>query len=228
MDDKDFSMTQSFYARTGKRWFDAACSLLGLIVLSPLLLLAALAIKLTSRGPVFFRQVRIGRYEKPFRIFKFRTMLGNGGARGPLLTAAGDPRVTRVGGWLRKTKADEFPQLINVFVGEMSLVGPRPEVPAYTAGYSEAEKAVFLIRPGITGPAANNFVHEEELLADQLDKEVFYVTTVLPAKLRIDLNYCHEIRFLQDLRIIFATFAKVFGKTAGLPKPVFGAPQKQN
>lgn len=221
-------MTQSFYSRTGKRWFDASCSLIGLIVLSPLFLLLALAIKLSSRGSVFFRQVRIGRNERPFRIFKFRTMVENGSSHGPPLTAAGDSRITAIGRWLRRTKADELPQLINVLLGQMSLVGPRPEVPTYIATYSPTQKAIFLIRPGITGPATNSFANEEDLLADQSDPEGFYISTIIPAKLLMDLNYSQEITLFQDLRNISLTIAKVFGKTAGLAKPALGAPQKQN
>lgn len=213
-------MNQTLYSSLGKRWLDATCALLGLVVLSPLFLVLALAVKLTSRGPVFFRQVRVGRSCMPFRIFKFRTMAAKREGNEPLVTAAGDSRITTLGRLLRKTKADELPQLINVLTGDMSLVGPRPEVPEFAAAYSEMQKRVFRVRPGITGPAANDYVHEEELLAAQPDKETFYRLTILPAKLEKDLSYCENVRFLEDLRIIFATFAKVFSRTVQLAKPV--------
>lgn len=221
-------MTQTFYARIGKRWLDAAGAFAGLIVLSPFFLLAALAIKLASRGPVFFRQVRVGRFGKIFRIFKFRSMKVVDAGSESLLTAAGDPRINSVGRWLRKTKADELPQLINVLLGEMSLVGPRPEVPKYAAAYSERQRQVLLTKPGITGPAANNYVNEEELLADQADKNNFYITTLLPAKLEIDLGYCEDVRLVEDIRIIFATFRNVFFRTRGLSKPILSIPERPN
>jgi lipopolysaccharide/colanic/teichoic acid biosynthesis glycosyltransferase len=220
-------MTETFYSRTGKRWLDAAAAFTGLIALSPLFLLAALAIKLTSRGPVFFRQIRVGRFAHPFRIFKFRSMRVMDAPSESLLTSAGDSRITSVGKWLRKTKADEFPQLINVLLGEMSLVGPRPEVPRYVAAYSERQRWVLFAKPGITSPAANQYVNEEELLAEQADQENFYLTAILPAKLEIDLAYCGNIRFSEDLRIIFATFRNVFFKTPAVAKSLAHLPQEQ-
>jgi lipopolysaccharide/colanic/teichoic acid biosynthesis glycosyltransferase len=220
-------MTQTFYSRIGKRWLDAAAALAGLIILFPLFLAAAIAIKLASRGPVFFRQVRIGQFGKPFRIFKFRSMKVANAVNESLLTAAGDPRINSVGRWLRKTKADEFPQLINVLLGEMSLVGPRPEVPRYAAAYSEKQRQVLLAKPGITGPAANDYVNEEELLAGQDDKDNFYITILLPAKLEMDLGYCKRVRFAEDLKIIFATFWNVFFRTRRLPKPLLRLPERQ-
>ncbi len=195
-------MTQTFYARAGKRWLDAAAAFVGLIAMSPLFLLVALAIKITSRGPVFFRQVRVGQFGKTFRIFKFRSMHVVTNADESLLTAAGDSRITAVGRLLRRTKADEFAQLLNVLAGDMSLVGPRPEVPKYVAAYSEEERQVLLAKPGITGPAAVKFVNEEELLAGQPDIDTFYLNTLLPAKLALDLAYCANVRLLEDLKII--------------------------
>jgi lipopolysaccharide/colanic/teichoic acid biosynthesis glycosyltransferase len=221
-------MTQTFYARSGKRWLDVAGAFFGLIILSPIFLLAALTIKLASRGPVFFRQVRVGRFGKTFRIFKFRSMKVVDAGSESLLTAAGDPRINSVGRWLRKTKADEFPQLINVLLGEMSLVGPRPEVPKYTAAYSEMQRQVLLVKPGITSPAANNYVNEEELLADQLDKDTFYLKTLLPAKLESDLAYCEDVRFAEDMKIIFVTFWNVFFRTRAPSKPLLRIPERQS
>lgn len=201
-------MPQSFYVRHGKRWFDAVCSLVGIVLLAPLFVVVAIAIRISSRGPSFFRQVRTGQFEKPFRIFKFRTMrvVGASGS-GSLLTAAGDARIFALGAWLRKTKTDELPQLFNVLNGDMSLVGPRPEVPQFTEKYSEVQKRVFVCKPGITGPSAN--AYEEELIASQTDKEQFYLSTVMPAKLEIDVAYCQNVSFSRDLSLIVMTITTV-------------------
>ena len=142
--------------------------------------------------------------------------IDNGG-QSSNLTATGDPRITQLGSWLRKTKLDELPQLLNVLLGDMSLVGPRPEVPEFTATYSEAQKAVLEVRPGITGPSAN--VYEEELLSRQSNKEKFYQETVLPAKLKIDLNYCENISFSHDLNVLLLTFAKIFKRIYEMCRP---------
>ncbi len=205
--------TSSLYLRSGKRWLDVTCTAVGLIVLSPLLAIVAAAVKLTSRGPALFRQIRLGQFGKPFWMFKFRTMV-EGASAGSSLTAAGDPRITPLGAWLRKTKIDELPQLFNVFLGDMSLVGPRPEVPEYTAGYTERQKRVFAAKPGVTGPSIN--VYEEELLARQFDKESFYLKTILPAKLEIDIQYAESVTFRGDLKLILATFPKIFGRLRDL------------
>src|SRR6266853_4051106 len=200
-------MSQAFYARTRKRIFDLVCAFSGLIVLSLPLLLVALLIRLSSHGPALFRQIRVGQFGKAFRIFKFRTMRTESTGRGAALTAAGDPRITPIGGFLRKSKIDELPQLINVLIGDMSLVGPRPEVAEYVAMYTEAQKCVLLAKPGMTGSSAN--VYEEEVLASHSDPEAFYLAMVLPAKLQIDLSYCESIRFGDDLRLIGTTFANI-------------------
>lgn len=220
-------MRETLYFRFGKRWFDATIAFAALVPLAPLFLLVAVAIKLTSRGPVFFRQVRTGQFERPFRIFKFRTMTGESRGRGSLLTATGDPRITPLGRWLRKTKIDELPQLINVVSGDMSLVGPRPEVPEYVARYSERQKQTLRVRPGITGPAANNYIDEEQLLSCQPDKEAFYLTSILPAKLEHDIAYSGRVGFRKDLLIIFETVAKVCSRFFGFAKPALQAPQGQ-
>jgi len=200
-------MNSTFYVVFGKRLFDAITCSAALFVLSPLLLLVGIAVRLTSDGPALFSQTRIGRFERPFRIFKFRTMQVTRGDSGSLITAAGDSRVTPLGRWLRVTKIDELPQLLNVVVGQMSLVGPRPEVPKYTATYSDRQKHIFLVRPGITSLGIN--FDEERLLADAADKESLYVSTILPAKLAADLAYCERISFVEDQRVIFETVAKV-------------------
>jgi FlaA1/EpsC-like NDP-sugar epimerase/lipopolysaccharide/colanic/teichoic acid biosynthesis glycosyltransferase len=207
----------SFYRRSGKRCFDAIAAFFGLLVLLPVFLLVGIVIKLTSRGPAFFRQLRVGRLGKPFYIFKFRTMVQHSASAAPLLTAAGDSRITPAGKSLRTTKIDELPQLINVLLGEMSIVGPRPEVPKYTADYTDAQKAILWERPGITGPSAN--VYEEELLAVQSDQESYYVSTILPAKLAIDLQYCENISFFGDITLIFQTFVKIFTRLHSGSKP---------
>lgn len=203
--------TDSFYFQTGKRLFDFACASVGLIALSPLLAIVGLAVKLTSHGPVLFTQFRVGQFGKPFRILKFRTMRHQAGETASLLTASGDSRITPIGKLLRKTKIDELPQLINVLLGDMSLVGPRPEVPRYVAAYTERQRTILALKPGITGLSTHQFRNEEELLAQQQNKEEFYMTTVLPAKLDIDLAYCGRITFWRDLRVIFATLAGLSG-----------------
>lgn len=207
-------MKSTFYTRIGKRWIDVIVSLAGLLLLSPLLLAVAIAVNLSSPGGAFFSQTRTGRFGRPFRIFKFRTMTLDPAGPGSLLTAAGDPRITPLGRWLRKIKLDELPQLFNVLLGHMSLVGPRPEVPLYTARYSPRQKQILLVRPGITSPQIN--FDEEELLAASPDKEKFYLTTILPAKLELDHAYCDNIGFLEDRRIVLQTTAQVVRRMFGL------------
>jgi lipopolysaccharide/colanic/teichoic acid biosynthesis glycosyltransferase len=219
-------MNKTFYTGHGKRAVDLIGSIFGLIVLAPLFAIIAVLVKATSRGPVFFRQVRVGRFEVPFRIFKFRSMTGGGSGRGALLTTACDPRVTSVGRWLRASKLDELPQLINVLLGQMSLVGPRPEVSEYVATYSEEQRRVLLLKPGITGLVAMNNVQEEELLAAQEDKHHFYQSVLLPAKLRLDILYCENVRLAEDLRIIFGTFFKIFQRSPGARSPIVQAAEK--
>lgn len=203
------------YVRIGKRIFDTLAALIGLVVLSPILLVCAGAVRLDSPGPIVFRQRRVGRYGKTFRIFKFRTMIDRRRKGGPSLTASGDARITRVGKILRKTKLDEIPQLLNVVRGEMSLVGPRPEVPEYTMQYTPEEWTVLAVRPGITGPASLAFVNEERLLASAANPEEFYVTTIMRQKLQLDLAYCRKVSFFEDARIILHTAACVAGLRPG-------------
>jgi lipopolysaccharide/colanic/teichoic acid biosynthesis glycosyltransferase len=220
-------MNRTFYTKGGKRALDIALAVPGLMVLSPFFLVAGAAVRITSPGPAFFRQVRVGQHEKPFRIFKFRTMFvqSEKSNRETFLTAAGDPRITPFGRWLRKTKVDELPQLINVLVGDMSMVGPRPEVPAYTNTYDERQRTIFFAKPGVTGPSAN--VHEEELIASHPDKDNFYLTTVMPAKLEIDIAYCENIGFAGDVRQIVKTVATVVLRIVETYKPRFGASPKR-
>jgi len=201
-------MIESFYTSSGKRIFDATVSGLGLVALSPLLLLVAVAVRISSPGPALFRQIRTGQFGRPFRILKFRSMRPAPAGKGALLTATGDPRITGLGYWLRKTKIDELPQLVNVLLGEMSLVGPRPEVPVYTAQYNDRQKRVLLAKPGITSPEIN--FDEELLMAAHPDKEGLYLKEILPAKLEFDLAYSEDIRFFKDLRIVLHTVARLF------------------
>jgi lipopolysaccharide/colanic/teichoic acid biosynthesis glycosyltransferase len=188
-----------------KRAFDVVASLAGLVVLLPLLLLVALLIKLTSPGPVFFRQVRAGRGGRPFRIIKFRTMTADAPSRGPTITVEGDPRITPVGRVLRRTKVDELPQLLNVLAGEMSLVGPRPEVPHIVDRFPEDYRELLTVRPGITDPASLRFASEEQILSSVGDWERHYQEEVLPEKIRLSREYLRSATFLSDLRIILAT-----------------------
>ncbi|MCO5273626.1 MAG: sugar transferase [Flavobacteriales bacterium] len=194
-----------------KRAFDMAFSLVLLVLLLPLLLVFALAVALTSPGGAFFRQVRVGRGGREFRLLKFRSMRPGSEAKGQLTIGGRDPRITAVGYILRKTKLDELPQLWNVLLGDMSVVGPRPEVPKYVALYTEEQRHVLNVRPGITGMASIDYIDENELLARTSDPEQAYINEVMPAKLALDLRYVRERNFLLDLRIILATVRKVFG-----------------
>jgi lipopolysaccharide/colanic/teichoic acid biosynthesis glycosyltransferase len=196
-------------AKMLKRTFDILASLLGLAVLAPFGLFVALAIKLDSRGPVFFRQLRVGRNFCPFRIYKFRTMVADAPARGGQLTAGADPRITRVGRRLRKFKIDELPQLINVLVGDMSLVGPRPEVPKYVELFADDYRDILSVRPGITDPASVKYRDENEILATAADPEAAYVEKILPEKIALAREYIERSSFLYDLGIIFQTLVRI-------------------
>ena len=203
--ERDFGVRKGFYIRFGKRILDIIGAAAALVIASPILFLCAVLVRLESRGPAFFRQWRVGQNGKPFRVIKLRTMVHGADTQGPKITASGDPRITTVGRFLRKTKLDELPQLFNVLRNEMSLVGPRPEVPEYTLKYSLAERKVLDAKPGITGPASLAHINEEQLLARRPDKERFYVTTIMRRKLQLDLAYCRKISLLEDLKSIFQT-----------------------
>lgn len=188
-----------------KRAFDLFWSILGLALLSPLLALVALAVKLEDGGPVFFRQVRIGRGGHPFRIWKFRTMVVDAERQGRAITVGRDPRITRTGGYLRRTKLDEIPQLLNVLAGEMSLVGPRPEVPRYVELYSDPQRAILALRPGITDLASIKYRNESDLLAQAENPDETYVQVLLPDKIRINLAYASRAGLWSDFLVILAT-----------------------
>lgn len=189
-----------------KRLFDIIASGIGLLVLSPLFLILAIWIKLDSKGPVFYRQVRVGLHNKDFRIFKFRSMRV-GADKGSLVTIGGrDPRITRSGYIIRKLKLDELPQLINVFVGDMSLVGPRPEVRHYVNYWTPEQMHVLDVRPGITDPASIKFRNENELMEQAEDPEDYYINVIMQEKLKLYLDYVEHHSFWGDIGLIFKTF----------------------
>jgi lipopolysaccharide/colanic/teichoic acid biosynthesis glycosyltransferase len=197
-----------------KRAFDMACAALGLLLLSPLMLIIAAWIKLDTPGPVFFRQERVGRGGRLFRIHKFRTMVADAPQRGGEITLAGDPRITRAGQGLRRTKLDELPQLIDVLAGTMSLVGPRPEVPRYVALYpADLRDKVLSVRPGITYRGSIDYRDEGALFGAASDAERTYTEVLLPAKLRLAADYVDHATFAHDLRLIALTLkALVFDR----------------
>ncbi|MEO6278320.1 sugar transferase [Roseateles sp.] len=190
-----------------KRLFDIVCAALGLLLLTPLLVAAALWVKLDSPGPALFRQTRVGRHGVPFTIHKFRTMRV---APGAAITVGADPRITRAGRWLRASKLDELPQLWDVLRGVMSLVGPRPELPHYVVLYpADLREQVLAVRPGITDPASLAFSQEAALLAEAADPEREYREVILPAKLKLSAAYAAKASLLTDLRVILRTLVRV-------------------
>ena len=192
-----------------KRLFDIIASCAGLLCLSPLFVVIGIWIKLDSPGPVFYRQVRVGRNNQDFRIFKFRSMRVGADKKGLITVGGHDPRVTRSGYFIRKYKLDEFPQLINVFIGDMSLVGPRPEVRHYVDLYTPEQMHVLDVRPGITSLASIRYRNENELLDQAENPEQYYIQTVMPHKLAIDLEYVRNASFLYDIKLIFSTLKHI-------------------
>lgn len=188
-----------------RRIFDLFFSILGLLVLLPVFSVIAILIKLDDMGSVFFRQERVGYKGKTFFMLKFRTMVKDAQNLGGQLTIGRDPRITRAGYWLRKTKLDEFPQLVNVLRGEMSLVGPRPEVPRYVALYNVEQRRVLDLMPGITDPASIKFHNESEILAKSPQPEQTYIQDIMPEKIRLNLDYARGKTIFKDLGIIFKT-----------------------
>jgi lipopolysaccharide/colanic/teichoic acid biosynthesis glycosyltransferase len=194
------------YKLFGKRLFDLVFSFLGLVVCLPVFLIVSFLIKIDSPGPVFFMQKRMGRNGVLFSLFKFRTMLRDNVAEGLMFEPGKKSRVTGVGRFLRQTKIDELPQLLNVFVGDMSLVGPRPEVPKYRDFYSGENAVVLTLRPGITDAASLKYRHEEEQLASAQDSEKFYTEVILPDKLKLNRDYVNNgIGFVKDVVIVLKT-----------------------
>jgi lipopolysaccharide/colanic/teichoic acid biosynthesis glycosyltransferase len=192
-----------------KRLFDIVASAIGLLVLWPVFLVIAVLITLEDGGPVFYRQERIGYKGRPFKIWKFRTMVVNADKLGKPLTVGRDPRITRVGYWLRKFKLDELPQLLNVLLGEMSLVGPRPEVPQYVALYTPEQRKVLDLVPGITDPASIKFANEAELLAEASNPEKFYIEHIMPTKIRLNMEYASHATLWSDILVILKTLVRI-------------------
>ncbi len=192
-----------------KRSFDIVFSLIGLILLMPLFFVVAVLIKLSSSGPIFYLQMRVGLNGNDFKLYKFRTMMVDADKKGLLTVGGRDPRVTSIGYYLRKFKIDELPQLMNVLFGSMSFVGPRPEVRKYVDMYTEEQKNVLSIKPGITDYASLEYFNENDLLSRSENPEQVYIQEVLPAKLKLNLKYMREAGFFTDLKIIFRTLARI-------------------
>lgn len=193
-----------------KRFFDFIASLIGLIFLLPLFLLISLLVKIDSRGTVFYLQSRVGLFNKDFKLMKFRTMKPDSDKKGLLTVGHNDQRITKVGFYLRKYKLDELPQLLNVFIGDMSLVGPRPEVRKYVDMYSKEQLKVLSVKPGITDLASIRYSDENILLAGQTNPEQFYINTILQDKLSLNLEYVKKNNLIRDIKIIFLTMRKVW------------------
>jgi len=194
-----------------KRLFDICFSFIGLLLSFPLFLFISLFIVADSRGGVFFLQNRVGRHGKSFRLMKFRTMRPGADKKGELTIGSRDKRITRIGYFLRKYKLDELPQLLNVFIGDMSFVGPRPEVPFYVALYTEEQRKVLNVKPGLTDPASLYFFHENELLGKSSDPEKTYIEEIMPNKLEMSLKYVEQQSFTGDLKLIVSTIFRLFG-----------------
>lgn len=188
-----------------KRFFDIIVSLIGLVILCPLLLLLAIIIKIDSNGPVFFTQVRIGREGREFKIFKFRTMVVDAEKQGMQITVGKDKRITKSGHFLRKTKLDELPQLINVIKGDMSFVGPRPEVPKYVALYDKQQRKILKVRPGITDLASIEYRDENTLLGKSNNPEGTYIEEIMPRKINLNIEYLSKMSVVYDIQLILKT-----------------------
>ena len=195
-----------------KRIFDFALSLLGIIILLPLFAIISLLIIFDSPGGILYLQTRVGKNNKDFKLFKFRTMKTDSDKKGLLTVGNTDSRITHTGLWLRKYKLDELPQLVNVLLGNMSLVGPRPEVRKYVELYSSEQKKVLSVKPGITDNASIEYADENELLSKQAEPENFYISEVMPAKLKINLEYISNQSVVEDFQIILKTFFRIFKK----------------
>ncbi|MBN1062923.1 sugar transferase [Clostridium botulinum] len=191
-----------------KRIFDFVCSTLGIIILSPIFILISIMIKTGSDGPVFFKQIRVGEDGKDFEILKFRTMVVDAEKLGKQITVGNDNRITKIGSFLRKYKLDELPQLINVFKGDMSLVGPRPEVPRYVEMYNDEQRKVLEVKPGITDLASIRYKDENALLGKAENPEEFYINTIMPDKLALNLEYINKSNVFFDIYIIVKTILK--------------------
>lgn len=194
-----------------KRLFDIFCSLFGIIILSPILLIISIGV-LLSKGPILYTQTRVGKNNIDFSLFKFRTMYTDSDKKGLLTVGGRDPRITAIGYYLRKYKFDELPQLVNVLIGDMSLVGPRPEVRKYVDMYNDIQKGVLNVRPGITDYASIKFRNESDLLAKADNPEKYYIEEIMPQKLSLNLEYINNNNVFKDITIIFETFKAIIGK----------------
>jgi lipopolysaccharide/colanic/teichoic acid biosynthesis glycosyltransferase len=195
-----------------KRVFDFVVSLLGIILLCPLFLLIALIIKMDSNGPVLFKQIRIGKDEEKFKIFKFRTMIVDAEKKGMQITVGKDSRITKIGQLLRKTKVDELPQLINVLIGDMSFVGPRPEVPKYVDMYDMQQRKILKVRPGITDLASIEYRDENTLLAKSNNPEKIYIEEIMPRKINLNTEYIKRMSVWYDVKLITKTILLIHKK----------------
>lgn len=191
-----------------KRLFDITASFLGIIILSPLLIFIGLWVGLSSKGGVFYKQIRVGKNNKDFKLYKFRSMRVNSDKQGLLTVGSKDSRITKAGYFIRKYKIDELPQLFNVLKGDMSFVGPRPEVRRYVDLYSKEQMKVLSVRPGITDPASIKYRNENDILSSQSNPEEYYIQHIMPDKLKINIDYINKRTFIKDIKIIFQT---IFG-----------------
>ncbi len=194
-----------------KRIFDVVFSFIGIIILLPIFILISIIILIESKGGIFYRQMRVGKNNKDFKIFKFRTMYPDSDKKGLLTVGSRDNRITKPGYFLRKYKLDELPQLFNVLIGDMSFVGPRPEVRKYVEMYNDEQKKVLSVRPGITDYASIEYRNENDILAKSQNPEQTYINEIMPAKLELNLKYIREKSMITDLKIIFKTILKIFG-----------------
>jgi|AntAceMinimDraft_16_1070373.scaffolds.fasta_scaffold26774_2 lipopolysaccharide/colanic/teichoic acid biosynthesis glycosyltransferase len=192
-----------------KRIFDIIFSLTGLIICLPLFIIISILIIADSKGSIFYKQIRVGKDNKDFRLLKFRTMMPDADKQGLLTVSKRDNRITRTGHFLRKYKLDELAQLFNVLCGNMSIVGPRPEVRKYVELYNEQQKKVLLVKPGITCLSSVEYINENEILGKSTDFEKIYINDIMPAKLILDLKYISEQNFITDIKIIFKTLGKI-------------------
>lgn len=203
--DKLLRLINDFFKRT----FDILVSFVAIVILFPFFIVVSILIKVDSKGPVIFRQVRVGKNEKNFEILKFRTMVTDAEKIGKQITIGEDKRITKIGRFLRKYKLDEFPQLFNVLKGDMSFVGPRPEVPRYTSLYTDEQKEVFKVRPGITDYASIKYRDENEILGESENPEETYINKIMNDKLKINLEYLKRKSIIEDIKIIFKTLVKI-------------------
>jgi lipopolysaccharide/colanic/teichoic acid biosynthesis glycosyltransferase len=207
--DIDAILRQKQFTLAVKRIYDIVFSALGLLVLLPLFAVIAILIKKDSPGPVFYKQTRIGKDGREFKIYKFRKMHDYVGDGGSNLTLANDQRMTRIGAWLRKTKIDELPQAFNVLKGDMAVVGPRPETPNYVEQYTPEQRQLLKVKPGITDYASIYFINEGDLLEQTADPETYYIKAIMPQKIRLNTRYIQDMSFATDMKIIYLTFKNI-------------------